>query len=140
MIRLSNLKIEIIKAANFDAERQALKSTILSKFKINEKELINFKIFKKSIDARRKDKIVYIYTVDAEAHNEELILNKYNKKGIKPTPDLSYKFVQSGTENMIERPVIIGMGPAGLFAGLVLSRKGYKPIILERRGCGYENY
>lgn len=132
MIRLSDIKIEIINAANLEAERQALKSAILSRLKINEKELIDFKIFKKSIDARKKDKIVYVYTVDAKVYNEELAFHKYGNKGIIPTPDLSYKFVESGTEDMIERPVIIGMGPAGLFAGLMLSKKGYSPIILER--------
>ncbi|NLK52576.1 MAG: hypothetical protein GX295_09055 [Syntrophomonadaceae bacterium] len=132
MVRLSNLKIGISKAANFDTERQALKNIILSKLKINEKELIDFKIFKKSIDARKKDEIFYVYTVDVEIPNEERILRKYSYKGIIPTPDLSYKGVQLGTEDMAERPVVIGMGPAGLFAGLMLSKKGYKPILLER--------
>jgi uncharacterized FAD-dependent dehydrogenase len=132
MVRLSDIKIGISKAADFDTERQALRNVILYKLKINEKELIDFKIFKKSIDARKKDEIVYVYTVDAEVHDEERILGKYGHKGIIPTPDLSYKDVQSGTESMTDRPVVIGMGPAGLFAGLILSRRGYKPIILER--------
>lgn len=132
MIRLTNIKVGIKKAANYDSERKALRNIILSKLRINEKELINYTIFKKSIDARKKDEIAYVYTLDVEVQNEGRILTKFGHKGIAPTPDLSYKDVQSGTEDMIHRPVIIGMGPAGLFAGLMLSRRGYKPIILER--------
>ena len=115
-----------------DTEKEILKKKILSKLKISEKELHGFKIFKKSIDARKKDEIFYVYTVDVDINNEEKILRKYSSKGIIPTPDLTYKGVQKGTENMVERPVIIGMGPAGLFAGLFLARNGYKPIVLER--------
>lgn len=132
MVRLSDIKIGIKKAADFDTEREALCKIILSKLKISEKELIEFKIFKKSIDARKKDEIFYVYTVDIDVHNEERILCKCSSKGIIPTPDISYKGVRSGTEDMAERPVVIGMGPAGLFAGLMLSRNGYRPIILER--------
>jgi len=132
MLRLSDLKIGIDKAADAETERQALRNIILSQLKISDKELIDFQIFKKSIDARKKDKIVYVYTVDVEVHNEARILGKYSSKGITPTPDLSYKGVPLGTEDMTERPVVIGMGPAGLFAGLLLARNGYNPIILER--------
>jgi uncharacterized FAD-dependent dehydrogenase len=130
MIRLTNIKVGIKKAANYDSERKALRNIILSKLRINEKELINYTIFKKSIDARKKDEIAYVYTLDVEVQNEGRILTKFGHKGIAPTPDLSYKDVQSGTEDMIHRPVIIGMGPAGLFAGLMLSRRGYKPITI----------
>lgn len=132
MIRLPNIKISIKKAADFHTERKALRNIILSKLKITEQELREFKIFKKSIDARKKDEISYVYTVDADVNNEEHILGKCKTKGITLTPDLPYKGPQTGTESIFERPVIIGMGPAGLFAGLMLSKNGYKPIILER--------
>jgi uncharacterized FAD-dependent dehydrogenase len=132
MIRLSDLKIEIDKITDFVTERQALRNVILSKLKISDKELIDFRIFKKSIDARKKDKIVCVYTVDVELHSEERILRKKSSKGIIPAPDLSYKGVPLGTEDMTERPVVVGMGPSGLFAGLLLAKNGYNPIILER--------
>lgn len=133
MIRLSDIKIGINNAANFDMEKQALRNIILSRLKIKEEELIGFEIFKKSIDARKKsEEIFFVYTVDIDVHSEERVLGKYKSKGITLTPDLSYKGVQLGTEKMTERPVIIGMGPAGLFAGLMLSKNGYQPIILER--------
>jgi len=138
MIRIENIKIRINKAADSNTEQQALRNIILAKLKITEKQLVEFKIFKKSVDARKKEEISYVYTVDVAVHNEKRILHKYNSRGIKLTPDLSYKGVQLGKENMAERPVIIGMGPAGLFAGLMLSKHGYKPIILER-GDSVEN-
>ena len=131
MIRLSNIRIRISQASDQNEERQALKSIILSMLKIEEQELIDFIIFKKSVDARKKSDIYYVYTLDVEVKNEKAILKK-QKKDIKPTPHIVKNSIRFGTEKMHERPVIAGMGPAGLFAGLILSRNGYKPIILER--------
>lgn len=124
--------MEINKAANSNMERQNLRKIILSQLKIKEQELQGFEIFKKSIDARKKDKIVYVYIVDVKIHNEERILAKSSDQGIARTPDLSYQGVPWGSEDIKELPIIIGMGPAGLFAGLMLAKNGYKPIILER--------
>lgn len=132
MIRISDIKIRIDRVRDSEAERQALRNFIVSKLKIREKDLIGFTIFKKSIDARKKDEITYVYTVDAEIHNGERILSQRRSKAIAPTPDLSYQGVEFGMERMAKRPVVIGMGPAGLFAGLLLAKSGYKPIILER--------
>lgn len=132
MIRIPNLKLKIDKVVNNNAEKQALHNTILSKLKINGNELIAFSIFKKSIDARKKDAIVYVYTVDATIKNETAIFKKCGKAGITSSPDMSYKSVVPGNETLNHRPVIIGMGPAGLFAGLMLAKNGYAPIILER--------
>lgn len=132
MIRIPNLKLKIQQAKNTNAEKEALKNAILSKLKINPKDLIAFNIFKKSVDARKRNAIVYIYTVDASLKNEAAILTKASKSGITPSPDLSYQPVAPGNTTLEHRPVIIGMGPAGLFAGLILSQSGYAPIILER--------
>lgn len=132
MIRLSDLKIGISKAVDFHTERQALRDAILSMLGIDGRELIGFEIFKQSIDARKKDRIHYVYTVDISLRDEGRIFGKYGSKGVTRTPDLSYQGVPPGTEKLTERPVIIGMGPAGLFAGLMLARNGYQPVILER--------
>lgn len=132
MIRLSDLKIGIDQAVDFHMERQALRSAILSILGIEERDLIGFEIFKQSIDARKKDRIHYVYTVDVKLRDEERILGKSGVKGVTCAPDLSYQWVSPGSGKLDERPVIIGMGPAGLFAGLLLSRNGYRPIILER--------
>ncbi len=132
MIRISNIKLRITEAKDDAMERKALRKAVLSRLKIPENRLKGFEIFKKSIDARKKDGIFFVYTLDVDVHNEEEILRKHGSKDVIPAPDLSYKHVESGNEKLTERPVIIGMGPAGLFAGLLLSRRGYKPIILER--------
>lgn len=132
MIRISNLKIGINKVVDRDAEKQALQNAILSKIMVSPKELMDFKIFKKSIDARKKDALVYIYTVDALVKKENNILKRYGKNGLTLTPDLSYHGVHPGSENLVDRPVIIGMGPAGLFSGLLLAKNGYRPLVLER--------
>ena len=71
MLRLVGIKIRINKAVDLETEKQALRNKILSSLRINERELLGFTIFKKSIDARKKNKIFYVYTVDVEVHNEE---------------------------------------------------------------------
>lgn len=132
MLRLTNIKININKAKTHSEEKEALRKEIISKLNITEKDLLDYKIFKKSIDARKKDVIYFIYAIDAQINNEIKILKKYSKKGVTETPDMSYVGVPLGAEKMSQRPVIIGMGPTGLIAGLFLSKMGYKPIILER--------
>ena len=132
MIRLSDIKISIDKAADSEMERQALKKKILLKLNIHEQELLDFEIFKKSIDARKKDEIIYVYTVDVKIKNEPKILKKHSSRGLSLTPDMSYKKVSPGNEIMKERPVVIGMGPAGIFTALMLAISGYKPMVLER--------
>lgn len=132
MLRLTNIKININKAKTHQEETEALRKEIISKLNITEKELIGYKIFKKSVDARKKDVIYFIYTIDVNLNNEQKILKKYSKKGVTETPDMSYEGVPLSAEKMSHPPVIIGMGPTGLIAGLFLSRMGYNPIILER--------
>lgn len=132
MIRIPNLKLQIQQAKNNTIEKEALEKAIVSKLKINSKDLITFQIFKKSIDARKKNALTYVYTVDASLKNEAAILKKCGKFGVTASPDLSYQAVTPGNISLEHRPVIIGLGPAGLFAGLILARNGYAPLILER--------
>ncbi len=135
MVRVSNLKIQLERAKNSLDEYNALKDAIINKLKISERELVDFSIFKKSVDARKKREIFYVYTVDVILSNEKQVLGKFRNnrsKGVIPSPDMAYQWVKTGTNQLKNRPVVVGMGPAGLFAGLFLSRKGYNPIILER--------
>ena len=132
MIRISNLKIRVDKLVNHDSERLALKNAILSQLRISPKDLIDFKIFKQSIDARKRDAIFYVYTLDVSTKRENNLLKKYGKNGVKRSPNLSSEEVQIGNEKLLQRPIIIGMGPAGLFAALTLAKHGYAPIVLER--------
>lgn len=126
MIRVSGLKLSV------EDERSNIKGALIKKLRINERDLLGYKIFKQSIDARKSDMIYFIYTVDVELKNEEFLMKGFNDKDITITPGMDYEYVQFGSEKMEFRPVIVGTGPAGLFAGIILSEMGYKPVLLER--------
>ncbi len=130
MIRLTNLTINVNKIRNDEEEERLLRHLIIKKLKMPARDLLDYSIYKKSIDARKKPQIFYNYTLDISVTNEAALLNKH--PNLKPSPDLSYKNVTKGSQLMANRPLIIGTGPAGLAAGLLLARNGYKPLILER--------
>lgn len=132
MLRLTNIKIKIDEAMDSSAENETLRKRILSRLKLKEEELKCFEIAKKSIDARKKDEIVFVYTVDIEPVNEKRLLKKFSSNKVTLTPEKEPPIVEKGSERLKERPVVIGMGPAGLFAGLILAQNGYKPILIER--------
>lgn len=126
MLRVSNIKLDI------NDSLDNIKPILLKKLKISEKELLRYNIFKESIDARRKGKIEFVYTVDVELKNENSILKKYKVKDVVEVKQKYYIDVQAGTEKLDSKPVVVGSGPAGLFAALVLAQRGYNPILLER--------
>ena len=132
MLRLSDIKINIIKATDNKIEKEALQAAILARLKIGEPELKDFNVIKKSVDARNKSAIFYVYTVDVKLKHENIALDKYKARGITIAPDMSYRDTKPGRDEMNHQPVIIGSGPAGLFAGLILARQGYRPLLLER--------
>ena len=126
MLRIPDIKIGL------KEDRMALKRELLKKLHISEESLISYKVFKQSIDARKKNDICFVYTVDIEALEEDEILARLKNKGVTRTPYTKYNYVEKGSKNAEKRPVIVGTGPAGLFAGLILAQMGYKPILLER--------
>ena len=112
---------------------EELEQAILATLNITAEQLTSFSMFKRGYDARKKNNIILIYTLDVDTtKNAELIAEHAKNQNIKASPDTSYKFVGQAPENLTERPVVIGMGPCGLFAGLLLAQMGFKPIILER--------
>ncbi len=130
MLRLTDIQLPL------DHTETDLKEAILARLKIDAADLLNFTIFKRSYDARKKTAIVLIYTIDVEVADDEALLYKIKNiqgqsKVIK-TPDTSYKFVTLAKEVNFPRPVVIGFGPCGLFAALILAQMGFKPIVLER--------
>ncbi|MDN5322475.1 MAG: uncharacterized protein PWQ67_929 [Clostridia bacterium] len=126
MLRVTGIKIAITKN-----QQESIKRELIRRLKISPEELVNYRIFKQSIDARKSNMIYLVYTVDVEVANENKVLKRCNNE-VKITPDLDYKYVQPGTVTLYNRPIIVGTGPAGLFCGLVLAQMGYKPVLLER--------
>lgn len=128
MIRVRQIKISVEKD-----NLSNLRKKICQKLNCHDKDLLNIKISKKSLDARYKPNLYYIYEVDIELSNEESILrrNKY-KYDILKTPDETYKIPSLGHKKLDKKPIIIGSGPAGLFCAYLLSKLGFQPIIIER--------
>ena len=125
MLRIPEIKLSL------NMDEKLLRKEISKKLHIPEEDILKYMIFKKSIDARKKNEIHFVYVVDIEVKNEEIILKKFSKKGIIKTPELNFEYKNLAPQNFI-RPVVVGFGPAGLFAGLILAQIGLKPIILER--------
>ncbi|WP_194435474.1 NAD(P)/FAD-dependent oxidoreductase [Vibrio fluminensis] len=128
MIRLNEIKLPL------DHEEDALLDAISAKLSIPAEQVISFNVFKRGYDARKKTNIHLIYTLDVIVEGDEnALLEKFTKDPhVRQTPDMEYKFVAKAPENLTERPVVIGFGPCGLFAGLVLAQMGFNPIIVER--------
>lgn len=127
MLRVRQIKIEVTKSND-----ENIKKAISKKLKIKENEIINYDIFKQSLDARNKNEIYYVYEVNVNVKNEKEILNKNNNVDVFSSPSMKYIFEKKGTNIIEDSLVIVGSGPAGLFAAYILAENGYKPIIIER--------
>ncbi len=136
MLRITEIKLPLVHAETLKHQDDQIKAAILKRLEIPESELIRFEIFKRGVDARKSHAILYVYNIDAEVKNEAKILAKFKKDPhIKPAPDTTYQFVTTAPEKAVEntfRPVVVGFGPAGIFAALILAQAGFKPIVLER--------
>jgi uncharacterized protein len=129
MLRITEVKLDP------DHSEKDLVREILRKLRISEKELRGFSIFKRSYDARKKENILFVYSLDVnlDPEKEKFILSDPKKfLNVKPSPDNEYKFVAKAVTEISDRPVIVGTGPCGLFCGLILAQSGFKPILLER--------
>jgi uncharacterized FAD-dependent dehydrogenase len=126
MLRIQELKLPL------DHPEPALRQAILKRLSISDQALVSFTVFKRAYDARKTSAIQLIYTIDAQLKDEASVLKRLEKdKQIGRSPDVSYKQVAKAPRGA-SRPVVIGMGPCGLFAGLILAEMGFNPIILER--------
>ena len=127
MLRLTEVKLPL------DHPETEIKAAILKRLDIVADELIDFSISRRSVDARKPEAIVFIYTLDVELKNEKVVLKRLQgDRHVSLTPDTRYHFVAQAPANLTSRPVVIGTGPCGLFAGLILAQSGFRPIILER--------
>jgi len=127
MLRLTEIKLPLGHPEN------EISAAILKRLGIQASELIGYSIARRGYDARKPQSIVFVYTLDVELKNEQALLERlHDKRHVALAPDTSYHFVAQAPSGLTSRPVVIGTGPAGLFAGLILAQMGFRPIILER--------
>ncbi|MBQ9142152.1 MAG: FAD-dependent monooxygenase [Lachnospiraceae bacterium] len=131
MLRVNQIKVHP------DAGVEILRKKAASILGIKQSDIEKLSIIKQSIDARKKPEIFYSYTVDVVLvkelrSKEDKLLKRCKENQVSKVTDKPYKFPQCGDLSMKHRPVIIGMGPAGLFCGYMLAKHGYRPILLER--------
>jgi uncharacterized protein len=125
MLRVTDISLPI------DHKPEDLGEAIATILGVPAHEMRSYEIVRKAIDARKRDHIVFVYSVDVDSRREAAILDRLGKKGnISPRPDTEYKLPEHKAAD--SRPVIIGAGPCGLFAALILAQAGRQPIVLER--------
>ena len=127
MLRVTEIKLPL------DHPIDAIATAILKKLQILPEELLGYSIFKRSYDARKKAEILLVYILDVETTQEKQILARLKKDPhVIATPDMSYRYVAEAPRNLTIQPIVIGTGPCGMFAGLMLAQMGFRPILLER--------
>jgi uncharacterized protein len=127
MLRITEIKLPL------DHPPADLPAAICKRLSITPDALVSYSVFRRGQDARKRPHILFVYTVDVEVKNEKAVLAKVrHDKHIGMAPDTAYHFVAQAPANLSKRPVVIGLGPAGIFAGLILAQMGFRPLILER--------
>ena len=127
MIRLSEIKLPL------DHRPEAIRAAALARLKIGAKDLREVTVARRGWDARKRTAIQLIYTLDCTVTDEAKLLARFGQDPqVGPTPDTSYKFVAQAKMRPKLRPVVIGAGPCGIFAALILAQAGFSPIILDR--------
>ena len=126
MIRLTDLKLPL------HHPDEALPAAIAARLRIGRRDLVRHAVARRGHDARDKANIALVYSVDVTVRNEPAVLARFRKdRHVQLTPDTRYRPAATAPAGAA-RPVVIGAGPCGLFAGLVLAQMGFRPIILDR--------
>ena len=131
MLRLSELRLDL------DHSEDDLEQAVLRCLRVPREQLISHRLVKQSIDARRRDRIRVIYSVDVQVQGEKALLRRRSSdRRIRRSPDESYRYVARAPDAPVDalpsRPVVIGAGPCGYFAALLLAQMGFRPLLLER--------
>lgn len=128
MIRLTELSLPL------DHSPEALRDAILARLGIRDQELLDFTVFKRSYDARKKNSVIsFVYIIHVAVRDEAALLERFvQDPHVRAAPDTHYYPVGEAPAHHGERPLIIGFGPCGLFAALILAQMGFRPIVLER--------
>ena len=126
MIRLNQLKI-------LPGQEDKLSSYVAKALSVREDEMLQLNIVKKSLDARKKPELFWIYTVDVELKSSANFKRVFKNKNVSSAPELKeYQIPKCGKTPLEYPPVVVGMGPAGLFSAYLLAKRGFKPIVIER--------
>lgn len=128
MIRLTELSLAL------DHPPEALRSAILARLGISDEDLISFTVFKRSYDARKKNTVIsFVYIIHLSVQDEVTLLERFaGDPHVRLAPDTHYYPIGEAPLNNSERPLIVGFGPCGLFAALILAQMGFRPIVFER--------
>jgi uncharacterized FAD-dependent dehydrogenase len=127
MLRLTEIQLPL------DHSEGDLRQAIVARLDIAADQLVGYTIFRRSYDARKKSAITLTYSLDVETSNAKaILLRMQGNRNVFATPDADYRFVAHASGEIRSRPVVIGTGPCGLFAALILAQMGFRPIILER--------
>jgi uncharacterized FAD-dependent dehydrogenase len=126
MLRLTELKLPLGHAP------EALRGAVAARLGVAESDLLELTIARRGHDARKKSAVLMVYSVDVAVRDEAAVLARFaGSAQVRPTPDTAYKPVTTAPA-AFARPVVIGAGPCGLFAGLILAQMGFRPLILDR--------
>ena len=131
MLRITELKLPL------EHDSAALRAAVLTRLGLEHDELLAFRVFRRGVDARHKSAILFTYTIDlSPTRDDEVLAKSVGDANVMATPDISYKPVAEATtrpgHSSALRPVVVGSGPCGIMAGLILAQAGLKPIIVER--------
>jgi uncharacterized FAD-dependent dehydrogenase len=127
MLRLTDLKLPLGHPA------EAITAAVLERLGAHPDDLIDYAVVRRAHDARRKSAILMVYSVDVRLRDEAAALARLrDDPRVQPAPDTHYRFIGRAPQTLRSRPVVIGAGPCGLFAGLILAQMGFRPLILDR--------
>ncbi len=126
MLRITQIKIPA------EEKQDTLPERICSLLRIRREELLSWKIVRRSIEARRQERLSYVYAVDAALRREDAVLKRMRLRTVSSVQPVSYQIPDNGEREYDLPPVIVGSGPAGLFCAYLLAQRGYCPVVLER--------
>ena len=125
MLRVNNIKVPLEQRGN-------VLEHLLHKLGLRRSAVLSYTVFRESIDARRKGEIFFVYSVDVLLKDEADFVRRNISPDVVPAEEYNYALPTPGSDRLDSRPIVIGMGPSGLFAALLLSEVGYAPLVLER--------